>query len=300
MKVSIFGGLGNQLFKFFGALNYCQINEIPKLELDVSWFMNFEETEHSSYKRSLELERFPQIKAFPFICRAQSLLFDINRIGLPNSIKRHFCVTEESYSIKKRLTQTWIKGNFEALKYLPPENVIVSILESPEISKQCGEIVNQITRIDFTTPVAVHVRMGDYRLFPNIYTCLDSTYYERAIRELQRRYGRLSIYLFSDDPSSARDMLGHFRDVELVAIDSYGLTTFDEWVLMGNFRAIICANSTFSWWASYLGILRSRTEVAVIPRFFVNGDADEEYSSGFRGRDFLVVDNPQNLAMDIR
>ena len=59
------------------------------------------------------------------------------------------------------------------------------------------------------TTVGIHVRRGDYLLKPSVHPVLPSSYYERAIAEIQRRLGlstsHLLVFVFSDDPGVRKE-----------------------------------------------------------------------------------------------
>lgn len=102
--------------------------------------------------------------------------------------------------------------------------------------------------------VAVHVRRGDYlvgdhaRAFMGICT---PSYYRAAMAEIRRRRPSARFYFFSDDPAWCQATFG---DVAALVID--GNDREEAWVdmaLMSLCRHAIIANSSFSWWARWIG-----------------------------------------------
>jgi hypothetical protein len=106
--------------------------------------------------------------------------------------------------------------------------------------------------------IAVHVRRGDYLLHPQKHGILTMVYYEKAVATARERLGNpvAPLFVFSDD-------LPWCRAQPLFA----GATFVDEPVdyialyIMSQFQTIVIANSTFSWWAAYMGP-RSKTVIA--------------------------------------
>jgi hypothetical protein len=49
-----------------------------------------------------------------------------------------------------------------------------------------------------------------------------------------------------------------------------GIKTTEIFTLMSRYPAIICANSTFSWWASYLGYLNGTMKYSILPERFLS------------------------------
>lgn len=100
------------------------------------------------------------------------------------------------------------------------------------------------TGIGFLEFVSIHVRRGDY-LASNFHTDMTSTdYYERAI-EL---FPKMKFLVFSDDTEWCKSK---FTDTEKFQIMEGG-TEEEDLNMMASCAHNIIANSTFSFWASYL------------------------------------------------
>jgi hypothetical protein len=82
-------------------------------------------------------------------------------------------------------------------------------------------------------------------------TC-EIAYYRRAIRDVASVHGGLRIFVFSDDIGWAQQNAGAFETAgsSVKVIDEGPLRSF---YLMRLCRHFIIANSTFSWWAAWLG-----------------------------------------------
>ena len=103
--------------------------------------------------------------------------------------------------------------------------------------------------------VCVHVRRGDYAHDPRIaavHGALEPDSYAAAAVRLADSVSSPAYYVFSDDLGWARAHLrlpGPTRFVD----DAAGLGSAIEQRLMASCRHFIIANSTFSWWAAWLG-----------------------------------------------
>jgi hypothetical protein len=121
-------------------------------------------------------------------------------------------------------------------------------------------------RMSAVKSVALHIRRADYATSPvaSVFhgTC-PREYYDAALGLMQSRLGAdLELFVFSDDMDWARANM------------RFGLpTTFVDWnrqcghddlQLMSRCRALVMANSTFSWWAGWLN--RHTDKLAVAPR----------------------------------
>lgn len=99
-----------------------------------------------------------------------------------------------------------------------------------------------IGRID---KVAIHVRRGDYLLFDHQYPNLMKTdYYQKAMEQ----FLDVKFIVFSDDiPWCMQQEI--FKGCEF----STGKDEMQDFNLMASCTGIITANSSYSWWAAYLG-----------------------------------------------
>ena len=103
------------------------------------------------------------------------------------------------------------------------------------------------TRIRTGVSVALHIRRTDYVRQEGNAT-LKFDFYEEALRKMQSQLGDFQLYVFTDDKTFVKE---NFRLHDYVLIDD--VSDLDEFELMRQCDHHIIANSTFSWWAAYLG-----------------------------------------------
>jgi len=92
--------------------------------------------------------------------------------------------------------------------------------------------------------VSIHVRRGDYLSFPEHHPPLTMDYY----REAMSRFPGARFLVFSDDPGWC--LLNFDRQTCEI---STGRTAAEDMALMAACDHHIIGNSSFSWWAGYLG-----------------------------------------------
>ena len=109
------------------------------------------------------------------------------------------------------------------------------------------EAINYQTRIREGISVALHIRRTDYVRREGNAT-LKFDFYEEALRRIQSQLGDFQLFVFTDDKKFVKE---NFRLREYVLVD--GVCDLDEFELMRQCNHHIIANSTFSWWAAYLG-----------------------------------------------
>ncbi len=99
--------------------------------------------------------------------------------------------------------------------------------------------------------VAVHVRRADYLRNPLFEVC-DRAYYRTAMERMRERLVNPRFYVFSDDPAWCRE---EFQAGDQVVVDAGKLAAnpLHDLRLMSLASHHIIANSTYSWWAAWLG-----------------------------------------------
>jgi hypothetical protein len=120
--------------------------------------------------------------------------------------------------------------------------------------------------------VVVHVRRTDYVASTTVHGILDVAYYERAIAAA-RKFSSGPLLVFSDDLPWCRA-----QSMFAGAIFVDEPTDYMALYLMSQFRHIVIANSTFSWWAAYMGP-QPKTVIAPSRWFGPSGpkDVDDLY-----------------------
>lgn len=111
--------------------------------------------------------------------------------------------------------------------------------------------------IGYTDKVALHIRRGDYLKATQFHSNLwDTNYYKEAVKHFPNEK---FLVFCKDNQSEAQDMDDREwceKNLPLLGIDfelyEHGTET-DDLNAMASCKGIIAANSSFSWWAAYLG-----------------------------------------------
>lgn len=106
-------------------------------------------------------------------------------------------------------------------------------------------------RLQAANAVAVHVRRGDY-LDHEVFRVCGTEYFQSAIANLRETLDHPAFFVFSDDPAWCRDHLAA-PDVAVVDSGMAGLDPLHDLHLMSLAPHHIICNSTYSWWAAWLG-----------------------------------------------
>lgn len=124
-------------------------------------------------------------------------------------------------------------------------------------------------RLSRQTTIAVHVRRGDYVSKPKahkIHHVCTPQYYLAGVERLRRKWPKLPLLVFSDDIDWCKTELGLRGDVDFV---DPAIPDVDQFVLLSRCQHFVVSNSTFSWWAAYLGVHDDNTIVG--PRYWFRG-----------------------------
>ncbi len=136
--------------------------------------------------------------------------------------------------------------------------------------------------------VSIHLRRGDFVNNPAHELC-GKDYYAKAISLMRERIGNdiLNYYVFSDDIEYARDF---FSDIDATYITSS--TSIEDMQLMSMCRHHIIANSSFSFWAAFIGSGTDENGLVIAPRYFYK-DKDE-YMEFETPETWMKIDNRNN------
>jgi hypothetical protein len=123
-----------------------------------------------------------------------------------------------------------------------------------------------LAQISDEKPLFLHVRWGDYLNLKHVYGEIRPEYYSRSVallRELSHQ-GR-PVWLSSDDPVGASDFLKSHLSIERVLASPPSSPPLETLLLMGAGSGLVAANSSFSWWAAFVGGQNKDFEV-IFPR----------------------------------
>lgn len=249
VQVSLYGGLGNQLFQYATAKNLARLNNAD-LYLCLDWFnQNFKNTT----KRIFDLEYF-NIK----YKRTRSLRPRVlSKIWKPYYIgeKSPFSYNQELLNLRHR--NIWLSGNWSFFSYF--DNIKDQLREEIQPKSINNENRLFLDEIVNTNSVSMHIRRGDYSS-NNLFCILDQAYYLEAISKVRERVDNPIFYIFSDDIDFVKKSFQgeNFRIVDI----NQGADSYMDLYLMSKCQHNIVANSTFSWWAAYLNANVSKMIIA--------------------------------------
>jgi hypothetical protein len=276
-SVSMTGGLGNQLFKFANAIRIATERDL-NLVFDTTFYDYVSRVKNYATPRLFELHDFPNLRnietsscSMQFAHRA---FFKIMRAS-PEFFRRFFGVYIEGDNFSRFRRINYIEGSFEDLVYFPAFGYLGNLLKFPQIKSQWLE--ERLQEINEKRPLSIHVRLTDFLKHPDLYDVLDLSYYTNAVTLFKSKYPGHPLWLFSDDPILALEFLGSDFIFDRIVGPNDGGSSFENLELLSSSFGICTANSTFSWWAAFLGTLNNSCKYVVMPRKFnsLNSDSPE-------------------------
>lgn len=297
----IFQGIGNQMFQY--AYGYARAFELDTdYKIDTSYYINYSEVEQwgYKYKRDFGLNRF-NISAseaskedtdaiiYP---RGKNLLQKItNQYRIHLAPAQHkFLVKEASFefdpSLLHILDNTYVDGYFTDERYF--ENVISQIRDQFTLKAQPSQTNKEIMREMLeSNSVCMSIRRTNFLNNPLHGTCGEEYYYD-AMDEMASRIDSPVFYIFSDDNKWVRD---YFRPRHAYVLIQHNFPDFyEDFRLMTSCKHHIIPNSTFSWWAAWLG--GDVSKIVIAPVYWLN--TNEIDYSGFVPSTWIKLDHKIN------
>ncbi len=296
--IQLSGGLGNQMFQYALALQLKHLGREVKID-DVTGFAEDEKRDPALEMFGITYEK-PDRREMIQMLDSSMLPWSRVRRKLCGRKKRAYFEEDKRYHPE---IMTWddiyLEGYWQTEKYFAPvAEQIRRVYDTEKLLDRLREngmadgMEVWLERLAGTESVGVHIRRGDYllpagrKLYGGICT---AAYYREAMRRMKREHPDCRFYLFTNDKAWIRERLTQAADgasgteegelaerVEIVEPGGDGSSDYAEFVLMSRCRHNILANSSFSWWASYLN--RHEGRMILAPDRWLNGwDCEDIY-----------------------
>jgi hypothetical protein len=145
-----------------------------------------------------------------------------------------------------------LMGYFQSEKYFKHcKDLIINCILTKASLDHRKQLITSYPSLNFDNTCCLHVRRGDYMYLQTCYIDLaTTTYYNSAISHMLAQ-GVKQFIVFSDDIPWCRSVfLLKYPNLDITL--SKCSVDFDDMLLMSACSHHIIANSSFSWWGSYL------------------------------------------------
>jgi len=226
------GGLGNQLFQYACAFNVAKQLD-SALSFDASIL-----TPGDAIGRQLELKKI------------------FNEKYLENSIQPDLPIvaTENPAALLDNVEKLFSSGHLAVVidGYFQEEGFFFEAwpeIKADLISFRSRYLSGRTLSKQRTHTVGLHLRRHDYQ---HLGLCADN-YYLESVKWFTTKYGGdVQFFVFTDEPLFTADLLKSLASKALISIVSTN-DHIADFLLLSQCDHFVIANSSYSWWAAYLG-----------------------------------------------
>ena len=238
MKILFSGGLGNQLFQYFEAISRLTAED-ENVELDFK-DVYLGKNLHGSCITSFDL---PINGSVVNLNPGRFLIFlGKLRKSIANKLKINFGVKNSLDELS--LVEVQSMYPYEKVKFAYPD-------WKPHLKKPSPWFMEmkKLLGADF---LSIHIRRGDYLAQRNLNTIgvLSSDYYLSALTILEKEFGLLPVFVFSDDISIRHEVQDVLPFRTQYVVPPANTDPAESLMLMSFARGQVISNSTFSWWSA--------------------------------------------------
>lgn len=218
------GRLGNQMFQYATLYSIAKTN-------NYSYGIPFNTQSEDDYRHMCLFDCFENISA-----EDCSNFTPISQIQEQTNL-----FIPEFMTVKDNVD---IFGYFQTEKYF--KQFKNELLKEFTFKKEIRDRVNKLKNTYNNELISIHMRFGDYDVLSHVYPKPTKEYYMEALEMLPND---AQIILFSDEPQKANSF---FSTIGKKYISIPGMSKYEDMYFMSLCDYHIIANSSFSWWGSWL------------------------------------------------
>ena len=284
------GGLGNQLFQIGAALSLVPENSIncdwvlgkPRLNVDgqpeVSSFVMPEQIKIREKRKN----SFLVSKAIGFQLRKGISPTLIERLpGFDLATKLLSAIVTHRYFRKFRWPAICRGVGYSELSISKKSSVLIGYFQSYRwVSEPRVRLLMQSLKLKSSNqdidlyrnlallekPLIVHIRLGDY-VGHDAFGIPSPKYFVHSINEIMGLGITEKIWLFSDEPEKARDLLREIDNSLIRIVPEISGSASSTLEVMRFGLAYVTSNSTFSWWAAFISYTENPFVITPSPWF---------------------------------
>lgn len=272
--VHLLGGLGNQLFGLhFGAsVSFCLKNGLQLSDSMIPFGSNKARTLQVSSFRLKDLD-------ISYKTNKNKFLNSLNHFRLVRKFKWIFYkkiqkpISEKDVNhinFRFKSGQKFI-GYFQDWFY--PDFLYENgfKIQSKSTSKYATDLINLFGNHEI---ICVHLRLGDYLEFPDIFKILPQDYFIESINFISKG-GNFKIWVFVEDQTQAAKyypkLIFH---ADKIFDRTAQISDIESFTILAESKYLVASNSTFSLWAAWL-VNKNNGTVVVPKQLGIQGVSDE-------------------------
>lgn len=258
--VNLTGGLGNQMFQYaFGRTIAAKHKTDLKLHFTNALFNTRRSYELDVFNINATIATQEDLRKFG-VMQNQAMnrvlyLLD-ERYGI--QFNPHIITQRYPYGFDSKYLATkdnsYIQGYWADEKYFKEiENVIrAEFTPKKKLDERNQKILKHINEVQ---SISIHVRRGDYvtnKKNAEVFGFLGLDYYANAINKIKKSVPNSVFFVFSDDIQWCKTNLSPLTKNIIYVDYNKGKEGYKDMLLMSACKHNIIANSSFSWWGSWL------------------------------------------------
>lgn len=263
--IKLFGGLGNQMFQYAFYLSLRMKRE--KANENVCVWM--EPLAHTESRYITDIFNLPHLNMISSELKEHIAITPANYIQIVME-KENSVFMEMS---NKDFPLNLYLGYWQTDKYFKPISELVRkefLFDGIKLNEKTKQQLKEI-KGNRELSVSIHIRRGDYEMDEAIRQkhggICTIKYYQESIKYIRGKFNKdFMFYLFSDDPLWAKENLSALD--RLVVDWNEGNESWQDMLLMSACSHHIIANSSFSWWAAWLGSYEEK--IVIVPSRWYN------------------------------
>jgi hypothetical protein len=278
-RVSIYGGLGNQMFQY--ALCLALNHKGNKSRILISNFLYYDHHGGFNLSKAFKIRLPFQLNLLNYFLLHFKFIYK-NRIAASlfrqlikgyQKWKYNVYLEKEEFEYDSHVFDQKSKlfiGVWQSIEYFTDIKDLLFqefVFKIPKDEKN-REIIDKIIN---SNSVSVHIRRGDYlnSEWGKLLTVINgTTYFRNSIDYIEKKITKPHYFIFSDDIQWAKDNL---KLAGCTYVDhNKGEASYIDMYLMSLCKHNIIANSTFSWWGAWLN--KNRDKIVIMPDKWINRD----------------------------
>ena len=278
-KVSVYGGLGNQMFQYAFCTALNQKGKRSRISFSAYLFYHHHNGFNLAKAFKLKLPFYLNLLQF-FLSHAGILYRNRFAAGFFRRLITWRNNKRDTYNEKKEFEfdvnalqqeSVFFRGTWQSELYFKE---IEDIIKNRFLFNVPGDKKNNdiIEKINNCNAVSIHIRRGDYlnnHWQKSLAVIKDTTYYIKAMEFINQNIMNPHYFIFSDDMQWVKDNLkipGCTYINNNKADNSYV-----DMYLMSLCKHNIIANSTFSWWGAWLN--KNENKIIIMPDRWMNNNS---------------------------
>jgi len=278
-KISLYGGLGNQMFQYALYL-FLKSNGI-KSRISISSFLIQDHHNGFDLARAFKVQLSIKNRILFLLLEHGNFLITNRYVNfilwktIPGIQKHNLAIYKEKKEFRMdkdilNVKPSFIVGTWQSYLYF---NHIREIVLKEFTFIRPNDVKNRATinLIKNTNSVSIHIRRGDYlntqwQVTHHVIKKMD--YYFRAIQHINKHVQEPFFFIFSDDIEWTKVAFNGLPNANYITHNINKMSYIDMY-LMSICKHNIIANSTFSWWGAWLN--QNNDKIVTSPNIWLNG-----------------------------